>query len=282
MFVIDTFCFNGEWVVPMRLEYLNDVVDAFVIVESYWTHSGIRKVELFKDRYADWFLPYSHKIHWIVVETFPEMTEEWAARYRSHTWMLNHQAHWFREAYQRDIAGDYIADAFRSQPSAIVHVSDADEIPRIDVFRPDILEFDAPIYLEQAFYYYNFHWKKPTPWMRAYVVPGRLLHRPDSGVASFTHWRVCPSESSYILSNAGWHFSYFMTVPELQQKLAAFAHRECDNPQWNSEDHIRRCLTEGFDLFGRVGEPLIYTEPVGFPPLFMVYKERLNERQLIV
>lgn len=277
MFVIDTFCFNGEWVVPMRLEYLNDVVDAFVIVESYWTHSGIRKAELFKDRYADWFVPYAHKIHWLVVETFPEMSEEWAARYRSQTWMLNHQPHWFREAYQRDIAGDYIADAFRSQPSAIVHVSDADEIPALAVFRPDILEFDSPIYLEEAFYYYNFHWKKPDSWVRAYVVPGRLVSKD----ASLTEWRVCPKAPSYVLSNAGWHFSYFMTVAELKQKLAAFAHRECDDPRWNSEDHIRQCLTEGLDLFGREGEPLIYTEPSGFPPLFLTYKERLDERQLI-
>lgn len=279
--VIDTFCFNGERVVPMRLEYLNDWVDAFVIVESRWTHSGIRKPHLFKDIYVDWFLPFAHKIHWVIIDEFPEMTAEWQATYREQSWMLNHQEHWFREAYQRDIAADYILHTLRPPADCLIHVSDADEIPSTTLFhpqfKPSFLNCEKPVYLEQEFFYYNFHWKKPYHWHRAFIVKKALLSS-----ATFTQWRICLEPPSYVIPKAGWHFSYFMTPEELQKKLAAFAHRECDQEKWNSVEHIRECISRGVDLFGRINENLVYYEPQndpGFPPMFLAYAEELLHRQ---
>ena len=288
--VIDTFCFNGEWVVPMRLEYLNDWVDAFVIVESHWTHSGLRKPQLFKDIYADWFVPYAHKIHWVIVNDFPEVTAEWLETYRAQSWMRDNQVHWFREAYQRDVAGDYIRRHLLGGGNAgsagdcIVHVSDADEIPNVSLFhsefKPAILAYTVPVYLEQVFFYYNFHWRKTYKWHRAYVIPGAQLTAKGT---SLTQWRVCPSTDSFIVSNAGWHFSYFMTPEELQKKLAAFAHRECDQERWNSLEHIHRCISQGLDLFERDNEAMTYYDPEAdptFPRVFLSYRDALIESQV--
>lgn len=43
MFVYDYVIYNGEPIIEFRLKYLNDYVDRFIIVESIYTHSGIKK-----------------------------------------------------------------------------------------------------------------------------------------------------------------------------------------------------------------------------------------------
>jgi len=44
---IDSFMYNGEKVVELRLEYLYPYVDKFYIYEGRYTHQGKRKEELF-------------------------------------------------------------------------------------------------------------------------------------------------------------------------------------------------------------------------------------------
>ncbi len=43
MFVYDYVIYNGEPIIEFRLKYLNNYVDRFIIVESIYTHSGIKK-----------------------------------------------------------------------------------------------------------------------------------------------------------------------------------------------------------------------------------------------
>jgi beta-1,4-mannosyl-glycoprotein beta-1,4-N-acetylglucosaminyltransferase len=274
MKAIDTFCFNGEFVVPLRLKYLYPVMDAFVIVESKYTHSGEEKPELFKDKYAEWFEPYASKIHWVVIEKFPEMTDEWFKMYKIHDWMKTHHTSWFREAYQRDMAGEYILKTFGST-GYYVHVSDADEIPADFLFQSHLREtiykhlreHQAPIYLEMDFYYYNFHWKKKQKWYRSYLIQGELIRHNTP----LTYWRI-HNPVHYSIAAAGWHFSYFMSVPDLQRKLKSFAHRECDQDSWKTTQHIKECLKTGKDLFERGDAEDLEPTPMecyqGFPGLF--------------
>ena len=46
MYIIDYVLYNGEPIMQFRLEYLNQYVDRFIIVESIYTHSGNRKTIL--------------------------------------------------------------------------------------------------------------------------------------------------------------------------------------------------------------------------------------------
>ncbi len=59
--IIDSFSYNGELVVELRLKHLYPVVDEFVITEARETHSGKPKMELFIDRYRSTFQPYMSK-----------------------------------------------------------------------------------------------------------------------------------------------------------------------------------------------------------------------------
>lgn len=59
--IIDSFSYNGEMVVELRLHHLMPVVDEFVVTEARETHSGVPKKELFIDRYRSSFQPYMSK-----------------------------------------------------------------------------------------------------------------------------------------------------------------------------------------------------------------------------
>ena len=59
--IIDSFPYNGELVIELRLRHLFPVVDEFVVTEARETHSGKPKGELFIDRYRSTFQPYLSK-----------------------------------------------------------------------------------------------------------------------------------------------------------------------------------------------------------------------------
>ena len=49
MFIYDYIIYNGEPIIEFRLKYLNNYIDRFIIVESIYTHSGIKKDDLYYD-----------------------------------------------------------------------------------------------------------------------------------------------------------------------------------------------------------------------------------------
>jgi len=268
---IDTFSFNGEPIVKLRLEYLYQFVDKFVIVEAMYTHSGQRKGKLYKEMYLEWFLPYNEKIHWVIIDEFPEITEYWLEKYKIHNWMGTNHVHWFRETYQRDTSKQYIMDSYKDQ-KYIVCVGDVDEIPDVNVL--ELLKSNEtyesikePVYLEMHFFYYTFEWKKQYMWYRSFVIRGDKLNDE-----SFTHWRIHYSPK-LVCRNAGWHCSYFMTPVDLKRKIESFAHRECDIDEYKDALKIQTCIEQGKDIFMRgEDEDLIRCE-ISLPTQFYHFNQ---------
>ena len=62
IWIIDTFPFNGEMVVELRLKHLHKDVDEIIVVESRVTHSGKKKDFLFVERDKSLFAPYLDKV----------------------------------------------------------------------------------------------------------------------------------------------------------------------------------------------------------------------------
>jgi beta-1,4-mannosyl-glycoprotein beta-1,4-N-acetylglucosaminyltransferase len=61
--------FDEEVLLDLRLNYLNNYVDKFVIVESPYTHSGEKRKLLFD---INAFKKFKDKISYIVVDKEPE------------------------------------------------------------------------------------------------------------------------------------------------------------------------------------------------------------------
>ena len=66
----DTFCYNGEEIALFHIQYLYDIVDKFIIVESRETHSGHIKPFLYFEQNSQLFEPYKDTID-IVFAGFP-------------------------------------------------------------------------------------------------------------------------------------------------------------------------------------------------------------------
>ena len=64
---IDSFLYNGDDIVRLRLEYLYNYVDMFYITESIYSFSGERKDEYMIDKNMDLFKPYLSKIRFLKI-----------------------------------------------------------------------------------------------------------------------------------------------------------------------------------------------------------------------
>lgn len=279
MKIIDTFPFHGDWVVKMRLEFLSPYVDEFVIVESWYTFSGEKKEFLYKDKWEDFLKPYQSKIHWIIIDQYPPMTDKWHNAYKDHPLFQEEKKQaWFNEHYHRDVAVHYINEKYADE-DCMVNVGDVQEIPNIDIFHPNVKEdmlrkldeIQKPLHLEMVNYYYNFYWKKPYHWFRAYIVSKKQLMETPS----LSYWRFIPS---LVLRDAGWRFHYFMEIRDIQKRILHSLHDE----KWADTDHIKECIAQGKDIFNRDGqEALIHDEkPSAFPETFGPFQGEIDYIQL--
>jgi Glycosyltransferase family 17 len=259
--VIDTFPYNGEPVLPLRLQLLQDTVDEFVLVEARQTHSGLQKDVLFTDLHRHLWEPYQHKVTILIIDQFPDPTQEaldllLAANPYIHA---DSVTSWFKEAYQRDFAYNYIQQQYAEQ-SYVVIVSDVDEIPRPDIVKHTVAApanyklFDAPVHLEMDMFYYNFRWQHHTPWTHAFVVNDRGCRRLNGRL---TAARGVPPESKIVAS--GWHASYFFATDGIIRKLRSFAHTEFGSEEFLDAQKIRQCLEQGCNILGPRREK---TEPL--------------------
>ena len=252
MRIIDCILYGGEPIALFRLDYLWDVVDEFVIVEAGETHSGKRK-DLYLDKNATMFKPYEAKIKRLIIDRFPDPSQEDLALLVNHGYKENTRS-WFRETYQRNFPGAYLRDL----GAAIFLCCDADEIPRrelIEGLRNQYEDLNEPKKLEMLLFCYSSRWIKRSKWNRAFVVNDRSINS-----ASIDDLRTSTSNRKYI-ANAGWHLSYFMTEQEMARKMESFCDADLNTKENSNPDWLRHCKETGVDLFhrGRRQDCLPYT-----------------------
>ena len=252
--VIDTFSFNGDPIIELRLAYLYDVVDEFIIVEARETHSGLPKEKMYLDLFHDILKPFEKKITKLVIDRF-DQTDSWS-----------------RERYQRYHAIKHlVTNQQKYGPDDIIIVSDVDEIPSIASIHTinTMLQssnrqlLNQSIHLEMIFFYYNLHWLKRMKWYHPYVISFRTIVEryldidkdkdKDLDLKLDTYindLRVKPS-NPFIMQKAGVHCSYFLSRNDIKRKLESFAHRECDQSCHKTDEHLDQCLLNGRDISRR-------------------------------
>ena len=73
--ILDYFIYNGDPIIEYRLEYLNDYVDYFIMVEAKYTHQGIKKPFLYSEKNKELFKKYEKKLIIIIIEEFPDKND---------------------------------------------------------------------------------------------------------------------------------------------------------------------------------------------------------------
>lgn len=226
--VVDCWMYDGEPIAEARMKLLDSIVDAFVVVESKYSHSGEPRELCF---------PYRNhpKVRYVVIDDFPPAPDKFGEAW---PWVKGNVDSWWRECFQRDALVQAV------KPGERVIVSDVDELPDPSVVA-DLDVSKGPVHLQMAFLVWSPKWeKKSEPWAKAFVCAAEHFAN-----ASPTAIRVGAPEVVY--PDAGWHCTSFFDVEAQIRKINHFAHRE--HAGETQRDVVLRRQRLGKDPYGREG-----------------------------
>lgn len=244
--VVDMVLYNGEPVGIYRMEYLMEVVDLFVIIESPITFTGKHKpIYMQQNEPVYNKLREQNKTLEIVEDSVG--TDAWA-----------------REHYLRNI-GLRKLNEFIGNRRYVLIVADVDEIPRksyVAKFSDMYHEIGTGMRIVMINIMYNFKWGKAAK-------PGIYTYSPyvitDQGIrqhkASLNDMRILPGYMGGMthIWYGGWHCSYCMNATDIIRKLESFSHQEFNLERYKSLSYVNDAIDNGKPLFEMFnGYPIVY------------------------
>lgn len=261
--IIDTFLFFQELdLLEIRLEYLYDKVDKFIILEACQTFTGKIKPFNFeenRDRFAKYLdkiiyfkVEDSHDSYDSVIEFLKSKNDESHNRVlnimESHTHYPKDGLHWVLDTYHREslhIAYDkYVLD------EDIIFLSDLDEIPTFSIFDDmELLNSSKPIVCQQHEFMYFLNYYNNSDWLGTIFSKYKNIKE-----ISLCMLRVDSKEIRKIVdkkeyNNGGYHFTSIGTVEDIKRKIQSWGHQE-----FNTQgilDRLEYNINTGQDIFER-------------------------------
>ncbi|MBR6127203.1 hypothetical protein IKQ21_05910 [bacterium] len=268
--IYDCFTFFNELdLLEIRLNYLNEIVDKFVLVEMNKTHSNIFKPLYFEEN-KQRFKKFLKKIIHIKITEYP----------KDYDYKHEHSS-WFLENYQRDSIMQGLKDA---KDNDIVIISDVDEIPSIKAIK----EYKRGIGFcrQKMMYYFLNNQNTEEPYWTNGTRIGHLsdLKNPNYKIYPElgcyytrkglpTYFRFC---FGHMIEDGGWHFSYLGGTEAIMNKIRSFAHQEFNTEKIVSEEAIFKAMTSGQDILGRkyIYKPVPFDET--FPKYILDHKKKFK------
>ena len=243
--IIDAFTFfNEKELVELRVKYLNEIVDYFVVVEADTTHTGKSKKWNFADILNSSLKEYSHKIqyHQMKVDLAEVKRErENSKKYAGGVWGPS----WKIENMQRNFIRNSCSN-FSTKD--IILISDLDEIPskeKIEFIKSCDFSVIAPVAFEQSLFHLNCNYLNLERWIGTVATTKELIDKYEPQIFRDNKSRIST------FNNAGWSFSSFGGAKKIKEKFEAFAHKEYNDDKFKSIEHIENCQKNGLDLFHR-------------------------------
>ena len=238
MKIFDCFMYyNEDFILDLRLNYLNKFIDFFVIVESLYNHKGEKKNLNFSIKN---YQKFKEKIIYIVLDHLPDSIEiindNDDADAKNGKYILN--------GYRRDnFQRNYIMNGIKNASlDDLILISDIDEIPNLKNLNLEEIK-NRLIFFKQRMCYYKFNlYLKSHTWVGTRACKKKNLISPqwlrDIKDRSYPFWRIDTFFSKnkysdiYFVNNGGWHFSYISSAEGIENKLKSYTHhREYDlNP----------------------------------------------------
>ena len=248
--LLDAFLFYNELdLLKARLEYLGNTVDYFIISEANIDFSGKDKGFLLSDDFIA-TLPFAEKIIYHR-EKINLSSIEWLIkrlRYRNR----KNRLLWKIQDAQRNST---LKPLNRFIPTDIVIFSDLDEFPNEKAIteavgalsNPDALKNKLCFSCKQLFFYYNI--KNAAPEDQFY---GSIFANLGTLQKLLPHKLRSHKDDLKHITNAGWHFSYFMDEAKIMAKIMAISDVENLSQFKNlSKEEIQQKILSGTDLYDR-------------------------------
>lgn len=230
--IYDCFMFNDELdVLKLRLAFLNDTVDFFVLAESRYTHTNKEKPLVFAENRM-MFEAYKNKIRYIEVPRFDNPRSAWDVE------------HFQRNCLKEGLQGCTDDD--------IIIMSDVDEIVNVaHILSKE--KIDAPRLVDMNMYYYYLdNLNTDQAWSMSMIATYQSIKDVDIGDRNL-YPSICRGHIRDSEKRNGWHFSYLFgdQVEKYISKVQSFAHQEYNRPYYLIESRIRYCVANQIDLFER-------------------------------
>ena len=230
MKIFDCFMyFDEDIVLDVRLNYLNNYVDKFVIIEAKYNHKGERREPKFNIKN---FYKFKNKIIYLLINKeapFVEKVNELdTEEEKNGKYIMNALK---RENFQRNCITDGLTEA--TDKDWII-ISDLDEIPNLK--DNNLKKIKSPIvFFNQLMMYYKFNLiLENYPWIGSKACKKKDLKSPqwlrNIKDRAYSWWRIDTffSETKYIkikiIKNGGWHFSYLKSPEDIEKKLKSYLH----------------------------------------------------------
>jgi len=255
MKIFDCFMyFDEDVVLDVRLNYLDQYVSKFIIVESLFTHKGDKRDLKFDIRK---FNKFKNKIIYLVYEKEPfeieSINETDTENEKSIKFILNSA---YRENGQRNFISEGLKNAHDED---FILISDLDEIPNLSNINLNNLK-EKFIFFNQEMFYYKFNLKLPNfnwvgtksckkknflsaQWLRNIKDKNYPLYRIDLLFSKNKYMNI------KFIKNGGWHFTNIKTSEEIRHKLSSYLHhREFElNPL--STNEIEKLIKNKKDIY---------------------------------
>ena len=241
--LIDSFqFFNERELVELRVKYLNEVVDYFVVIEADITHQGKKKDWNFPDILKNELKEFSKKIqyHQLKIDTKKIKNEESFIIED-----LKGDDAWRIENFQRNYTKTVCK---KFSDNDILIISDVDEIPskeKLKFILSSDFEKISPIAMEQHLFHIDCNYLRKESWRGSIVTTIKICN-----AYSPHQFRRYRNKISHF-TDSGWSFSSFGGVKKIKEKFEAFAHKEYNDDKFKSIEHIENCQKNGLDLFHR-------------------------------
>lgn len=264
--LIDTFPFYNELeLLELRLEYLNDIVDKFILVEGIYSHQG-KKKDLYFEKNKSHFKKYLDKIEHIIVDDYPLINGK---TYTDHFTYDYHT----RNAISKGIDNVY------SNDNDIIMISDVDEFPDKNLL--NMFNGKLTVFKHYMFYFkFNLRCTKfeydygDGLWAGTRMLKKKDISTPQAirmiKPKKYPWWRIDRKKINFI--NGGWHFRY---LGNGEQLFKEFQNRSIGY----TEERLKILSSKDIEEIIKNGKPLIGDEQYSIFPEEKLPKNIVNKRQ---
>jgi len=278
MKIYDCFTFFNELdLLELRLNYLNEIVDYFVLVEANITHSGKSKPYYYEEN-KERFKDFNSKIIHIKVQ--PNI-EGW--RFEKSEEYDENDDYWKVENLQRN---SILEGLINSKEGDIIIISDLDEIPSVEAIKTYKTLYYGQIISNKQFmfnYYLNYKLDAPNDLWGGSVFSLRKHNITPQEI------RKHKNDEPSILG--GWHFSFLGGIDNIIKKITSFAHSEYSEGKYIDPNYIEEKINKGRDLFFETTRSFINIEDnkdkyppylVNNLPKYSKYIKMINEEKFSI
>tara|TARA_B100000963_G_C22591457_1_gene655715 strand:+ start:593 stop:1600 length:1008 start_codon:yes stop_codon:yes gene_type:complete len=257
--IIDSFLFFQELkLLKIRLEYLYDVVDRFIIVEAIETFSGREKGFIFEEnkklfkKYMDKIIyfkiedrhnDYNSLINYLDLKNEPIYTKI-KNIIKCHNYYDKREIHWLLDTYHRECI--HIPLSKLCKDNYLIIFSDIDEIPDRELIL-DIQNHDYPTICKHKEFKYYMNLFSNENWVGSIINTYENIENK-----SLNNIRIDSKKYKNFYSG-GYHFTSIGGEEQLINKIESWGHQEYNKKI--IKNNLHQNIINGRDIFYRFGEP---------------------------